>query len=73
MMVLVHPALGDDPAGMQNQVGRITQANMEIDDIFVSLGETQALYASDALLVFNPRMTSTTTWRSSLTKPLFRY
>jgi len=55
MLVLVHPELTNDPANRQNQIGIISQANLGTDDIFVSFGGEQALYASDALLVFQPQ------------------
>ncbi len=47
----VHPQL-DDPAGRQGQIGIITYADIEKDDIYVSFEKGgQALYSSDALLV----------------------
>lgn len=47
----VHPQL-DDPAGRQGQIGIITYADIEKDDIYVSFEKRgQALYSSDALLV----------------------
>jgi hypothetical protein len=50
--VLVNPQLTNDPAGKQNQIGVITSAEIENDDVFVSFGkEGQALYSADALLV----------------------
>jgi len=52
-LVLVHPELTDDPAGRQGQIGIITGADLENDDVFVSFGKgEQALYSTDALLVF---------------------
>lgn len=54
-LVLVHPELPDDPAKRQGQVGIITGADLENDDVFVSFGKgEQALYSTDALLVFKP-------------------
>jgi hypothetical protein len=54
-LVLVHPELTDDPAKRQGQIGIITGADLENDDVFVSFGKgEQALYSTDALLVFKP-------------------
>jgi hypothetical protein len=54
-LVLVHPELSDDPASRQGQIGIITGADLENDDVFVSFGKgEQALYSTDALLVFKP-------------------
>jgi hypothetical protein len=51
-VVLVHPRLSNDPAGRKNQIGIITSAELEQDDITVSFNEKeQALFSSDALLV----------------------
>ena len=51
-LVLVHPQFNDDPAGKQNQIGVITTADLENDNVFVSFGKDgQALYASNALMV----------------------
>lgn len=53
--VMIHPDLADDPVNKQGQIGLVTFANFSTDDIYVSFGKEQALYASDALLVFrNP-------------------
>src|SRR4051812_11804232 len=53
MLVLVHPELSEDPANKQGQVGMISGAQLENDDVFVSFGKgEQALYSTDALLVF---------------------
>lgn len=50
-LVLVHPDLTDDPAGMQNHAGRIVQLDLEADDIYVDFGGGKpALYAANALL-----------------------
>jgi hypothetical protein len=55
VLVLVHPGLPQDPANRQGQVGMITGADLENDDVFVSFGQSQqALYSTDALLVFKP-------------------
>ena len=52
-LALVHPDLLQDPAGRQNQAGRIVSANIDADDFLVSfLDGRQALYAADALLVW---------------------
>jgi hypothetical protein len=55
MLVLVHPELSDDPANKQGQVGIITGAELQEDNVYVSFGKgEQALYSTDALLVFKP-------------------
>ncbi len=49
---LVHWELSDDPAQKQGQVGMITSADLENDEVYVSFGKgQQALYGTDALLV----------------------
>ena len=53
--VLVHPDLDDDPARKQGQVGIITGANVDTDDVYVSFGKGEnARYSTNALLVFKP-------------------
>jgi len=55
MLVLVHPELNNDPSGKQGKVGIITGADLDQDNIYVSFGKgEQALYSTDALLVFKP-------------------
>ena len=54
-VVLVHPGLTHDPAGMQNQIGVIQSADLANDDIFVSFDGQQGLYSADALLVLLPQ------------------
>ncbi|MBT2560135.1 hypothetical protein J7E50_02730 [Pedobacter sp. ISL-68] len=50
--VLVHPQLPSDPAARQGQIGMITYADLEKDDVYVSFGKDgPALYAADALMV----------------------
>jgi hypothetical protein len=52
MVVLVHPNLLNDPAGRKNQIGVITSAVLEHDNITVCFRENvQALFSTDALLV----------------------
>jgi len=52
-LVLVNPDLKDDPVNKQGQAGMLLYANTEKDDIYVTFGKgEQALYSSDALLVF---------------------
>ncbi|MFN0293563.1 hypothetical protein [Pedobacter helvus] len=47
----VHPQL-DDPVGRQGQIGMITYADLERDDVYISFEKgQQALYSSDALLI----------------------
>ena len=51
-LVLVNPDLPNDPAGMQNQIGIITDVEIENDSVYVSFGRKgQAVYATDALLI----------------------
>lgn len=54
--VLVHPELDHDPASRQGQIGIVTLADLERDDIYVSFGAGgPCLYAANALLVLkNP-------------------
>jgi len=50
--VLVHPELVYDPAGKSNEIGIISTASLEDDNVIVSFGkEGQALFSADALLV----------------------
>ncbi|SDF94309.1 hypothetical protein SAMN05421827_102201 [Pedobacter terrae] len=47
----VHPKL-DDPVGRQGQIGMITYADLERDDVYINFEKgQQALYSSNALLV----------------------
>ena len=51
-MVLVNPGLVNDPAGNQNQIGRIVKADLAADEITVDFGDDHpALYSADALLM----------------------
>jgi hypothetical protein len=53
--VLVHPDFDDDPAQKHGQVGMITGADLENDDIYVSFSKGEnARYSTNALLVFKP-------------------
>ena len=50
--VLVHPQLVYDPAGKSNEIGIISTAALEDDNVVVSFGKDgQALFSADALLV----------------------
>jgi hypothetical protein len=50
--VLVHPHLNYDPDSRQNQIGVISTAELDNDNVMVSFGkEGQALFSADALLV----------------------
>lgn len=50
--VLVNPELANDPASRQGQIGIVTSASLERDDIYVTFGSGPlALYGSDALMV----------------------
>jgi hypothetical protein len=51
-LVLVHPELTNDPAEKQNQIGKITGADLICDNIIVDFEDgAQGIYAADALLV----------------------
>lgn len=50
--VLVHPNLTYDPESRQNQIGIISTAELEHDNVMVSFGKDgQGLFSADALLV----------------------
>ncbi len=50
--MLVHPNLVFDPAGKRNQIGIISSAELDNDNVVVSFGKDgQALFSADALLV----------------------
>jgi hypothetical protein len=50
--VLVHPNLLYDPESRQNQIGIISTAELEDDNVMVSFGKDgQGLFSADALLV----------------------
>jgi len=50
--VLVHPHLLYDPESRQNQIGVISTAELENDNVMVSFGKDgQGLFSADALLV----------------------
>ena len=51
---MVHPELSYDPAGRQNQVGIIREADLMNDDVFVSFNGELALYPAEALFVLLP-------------------
>ena len=51
-MVLIHPELTNDPAGMPNQIGVITGVEPENDNVYVGFGKRgQGLYGMDAVLL----------------------
>jgi hypothetical protein len=51
-LVLVHPALPHDEAGNQNNIGMITDADLDRDEVLVTFGKGDiGLYSADALLV----------------------
>lgn len=51
-LVLVHPQLSSDPAGRAGQVGIITGADLDNDNIYVGFGKNgQGLYGTDVLLM----------------------
>jgi hypothetical protein len=52
-LALVNPGLENDPVGKQGKAGIILFAHLGRDDIYLTFGKgEQALYSSDALLVF---------------------
>lgn len=54
-LVMVHPNLTSDPANRQGQIGIITSASLEKDEIYVGFGTNKlGLYSTDALLVLKP-------------------
>lgn len=58
MLALVHPALSHDPAGKQNQVGMITDADLANDDIYIGFAKgEQGRYSADAVLIMKPANT----------------
>lgn len=51
-LVLIHPEISTDPAGKAGQVGIITDADIEMDNIYVGFRKKgQGLYGADALLI----------------------
>jgi len=54
-LVLVHPQLPKDPAAKSGQVGIITGADLDHENIYVGFGRNgQGLYGPDALLLLKP-------------------
>jgi hypothetical protein len=54
-LVMVHPDLTNDPVDRQGQIGIITSASLEKDEIYVGFGTDKlGLYSTDALLVLKP-------------------
>jgi len=55
-LVLVNPKLTHDPANRQGEIGIITKADLEKDEIFVGFGhKPMGLYSADALLTMKPK------------------
>ena len=51
-LVLVHPELLNDPAEKKNQVGVISSADLENDNVVVSFSDgSEGLFSTDALMV----------------------
>jgi len=51
-LVMVHPKLVDDPVQRQGQIGIITSADLDNDEVYVGFGNSQlGLYSANALLV----------------------
>ena len=54
-LVMVHPNLTNDPVSQQGEIGIITSANLEKDEVYVGFGTNKlGLYSTDALLVLKP-------------------
>lgn len=54
-LVMVHPNLTSDPVNQQGEIGIITSANLEKDEVYVGFGTNKlGLYSTDALLVLKP-------------------
>lgn len=55
-LVLVNPKLTHDPAHRQGEIGIITKADLNNDEMFVGFGNKPlGLYSSDALLIMKPK------------------
>jgi hypothetical protein len=50
-LVMVNPKLEHDPIQQQGEIGIITRADLEKDEVFVGIGNQLGLYSTDALLM----------------------
>ena len=54
VVALVHPDLECDPLNKRNQIGVISEADIDLDNIYVDFVDKVGLFSSDALLVLLP-------------------
>jgi len=54
MVALVHPGLECDPLNKRNQIGVISEADIDRDNIYVDFVDKVGLFSADALLVLLP-------------------
>jgi hypothetical protein len=53
-VALVHPDLECDPLNKRNQIGVISEADIDLDNIYVDFKDKVGLFSADALLVLLP-------------------
>ena len=54
LVALVHPDLECDPLNKRNQIGVISEADIDLDNIYVDFVDKVGLFSADALLVLLP-------------------
>lgn len=54
VVALVHPELNCDPLNKRNQIGVISEADIDLDNIYVDFVDKVGLFSADALLVLLP-------------------
>ena len=54
VVALVHPDLECDPLNKRNQIGVISEADIDLDNFYVDFVDKVGLFSSDALLVLLP-------------------
>ena len=54
VVALVHPELDCDPLNKRNQIGVISEADIDLDNIYVDFVDKVGLFSADALLVLLP-------------------
>lgn len=54
VVALVHPDLECDPLNKRNQIGVISEADIDLDNIYVDFVDKVGLFSADALLVLLP-------------------
>lgn len=54
VVALVHPDLECDPLNKRNQIGVISEADIDLDNIYVDFVDKIGLFSADALLVLLP-------------------